>query len=117
MGAVMSRGSFIYSEHLDYKNYVETAGGYTKYADEDNVYVLKVDGTAMKLSKGFFNWDLSESRWEVAAFNEEIKTIEPGDSIIVPEKLDRIAWLREIKDITQILFQAATTAGVVILLF
>jgi len=32
----------------------------------------------------------------------------------VPEKLERIAWLREVKDITQILMQMAVTAGVVI---
>ena len=43
--------------------------------------------------------------------------LEPGDSIVVPEKLDRIAWLREIKDITQILFQVAVSAGVVVALF
>ena len=43
--------------------------------------------------------------------------LEPGDSIVVPEKLDRIAWLRETKDITQILFQIAVAAGVVVALF
>jgi hypothetical protein len=43
--------------------------------------------------------------------------LEPGDSIVVPEKLDRIAWMREIKDITQILFQIAVAAGVVVAIF
>jgi len=36
---------------------------------------------------------------------------------VVPEKLDRIAWLRETKDITQILFQIAVAAGVVVAIF
>ena len=117
VGAVMSRGSFVYSDRIDYKDYIKMAGGYTKYADQDNVYVLKVDGTAMKLSKGFFNWNSSKSRWELTAFGEDIKDIEPGDSIVVPEKLDRIAWLREIKDMTQILYQIAMTAGVAIVVF
>jgi polysaccharide export outer membrane protein len=35
----------------------------------------------------------------------------------VPEKLTRIAWMREIKDITQILYQIAVTAGVLIVAF
>jgi len=35
----------------------------------------------------------------------------------VPEKVDRIAWLREIKDITQILMNTAVTAGVFKALF
>jgi protein involved in polysaccharide export with SLBB domain len=117
IGAVMSRGSFVYSDRLDYKDYIALAGGYMKYADDDNVYVLKVDGTAMKLPNGHFNWNNPKSRWEATAFSEDIKTLEPGDSIVVPEKLDRIAWLREIKDITQIIFQIAVTAGVLIVAF
>jgi protein involved in polysaccharide export with SLBB domain len=117
VGSVMSQGSFIYSDKLDYKEYIEMTGGYSRYADTDNVYVLKVDGTAKKLSRGFLNWNPFKSRWEVSAFGEEIKEIEPGDTIVVPEKLERIAWLREIKDITQILMQMAVTAGVVIKLF
>ncbi|NOZ68747.1 MAG: hypothetical protein GXP46_05785 [Deferribacteres bacterium] len=117
LGAVMSRGSFVFSERFDYKDYIEMAGGYTKYADEDNVYVLKADGTAMKLSGGFFNWNSYRSRWELSAFSGDTKTIEPGDSIVVPEKLERIAWLREFKDLTQILYQIALTTGVVITVF
>jgi len=31
---------------------------------------------------------------------------------VVPEKIERVAWLREIKDITQILANVALTAGV-----
>ncbi|HPS94742.1 MAG TPA: capsule biosynthesis GfcC family protein, partial [Deltaproteobacteria bacterium] len=117
MGSVMSLGSYVYSEKFSYKDYVAMSGGYTRYADTDNVYVLKVDGSARKLSRGFFNWNDPKSRWEVTTFGQDIREIEPGDSIIVPEKLDRIAWLREVKDITQILMQMAVTAGVVIKLF
>ena len=35
----------------------------------------------------------------------------------MPEKVDRIAWLREIKDITRILMNTAVTAGVFKALF
>ena len=113
LGAVMSRGSFIYTGDLEYKDYIGLAGGYTNYADKKNVYVLKVDGTAMKLSRGFFNWNNPESRVDAAGF-ETIQEIEPGDSIVVPEKFERIAWMREIKDLSQILYQIAVAAAVVI---
>lgn len=116
-GAVMSRGSFVYSGRFDYKDYISMAGGYTRFADDDNVYVLKADGTAMKLSNGFLNWNMTRSRWEMADLGEDIKQIEPGDSIIVPEKLSSIAWLRDIKDFTQIIYQIAMTAGVTMVLF
>jgi polysaccharide biosynthesis/export protein len=117
MGSVMSLGSYIYSEKFNYKDYIDMSGGYTRYADSDNVYVLKVDGSARKFSNGVFNWSDSRSRWEMSAFGDEVKEIEPGDTIIVPEQLERIAWLREVKDITQILMQMAVIAGVVVNLF
>jgi protein involved in polysaccharide export with SLBB domain len=116
-GAVMSKGSYIYSGKLNYKNYIEMAGGFTEFADKDNTYVLKVDGSARKLASGFFNWNNSNDRWEMAAFGDNVKGLEPGDTIVVPEKLERIAWMREIKDITQILYQIAVTAGVLIVAF
>jgi len=117
IGAVMSRGSFVYSGDIDYKDYIAMAGGYASYSDNDNIYVLKVDGTARKLTSGFLSWNTARTRWEMSSFGEEIKQIEPGDTIVVPEKLERIAWLREIKDITQILYQIAVTAGVLIVAF
>lgn len=114
MGSVMSQGSFVYSGKYSYQDYIGMSGGYSRFADMGNVYVLKVDGSARKLSRSLFSWNETKSRWEVTAFGEKIKEIEPGDTIIVPQKLDRIAWLREVKDITQILMQLAVTAGVVI---
>ncbi len=116
-GVVMSPGSHVYSEKLDYKQYISLAGGFSHFADEDNIFVIKADGSARKLSRGAFNWDSTRSRWEVSAFGEKSGEIEPGDTIVVPEKLEHIAWLREIKDITQILMQIAVTAGVAVNLF
>lgn len=115
-GAVFSPGSFVYHSEFDYRDYVDQAAGFSRYADTSNVYVLKVDGTAKRLSKGFLGWNPFQNRWEVLALEEE-KEIEPGDTIVVPEEPEKIAWLREVKDITQILFQIAVTTGVVLRLF
>ena len=43
--------------------------------------------------------------------------LEPGDTVVVPRKLDRLAWLKTTKDITQIVFQIAVAAGVVLAIF
>jgi polysaccharide export outer membrane protein len=114
LGSVFNQTAFVYDKDKDYSNYIELAGGYTEYADEDNVYILKVDGTAVRPGSGFLgflslSWNRDLSRWESGS-----KTMEAGDTIVVPEKLERIAWLREIKDLTQILFQIAATTAVVI---
>ena len=111
-GSTMFQGSFLYSDNLSYKDYIGMSGGYTRNADEDNIFILKVDGSAMKPKSSIF-WNSNRSRWELAAFGEAMKEVEPGDTIVVPEKIERVAWLREIKDITQILFNVAIAAGVV----
>ena len=117
VGAVMSPTSLIYSDKMSYQDYINETGGYASFADTDNIFVMKVDGSARKLARGFLNWSTPRGRWEVAGFGERAPSIEPGDTIVVPEKMERIAWLREIRDITQILMNAAVTAGVVIKLY
>ena len=115
-GSVFNQTAFVYRKGRDLDHYVDLAGGYTENADEDRIYVLKVDGTAMRPERGGFfsglSWDTDSKRWESGS-----QTLNPGDTIVVPEKLERIAWLREIKDITQILFQIAVSAGVIIAAF
>ena len=117
IGSVMTQGSHLYSDRLGYQDYIDATGGYSYYADPGNVYILKVDGSARKISKNFIGWSSSRSRWEMTAYGGEIRQIEPGDTIVVPEKAERIAWLREVKDITQILMNIAVVAGITIALF
>ncbi|MCK9197447.1 MAG: SLBB domain-containing protein [Syntrophales bacterium] len=117
LGAVMSQGSYIFLDKFDYKDYISMSGGYSNYSYESETFVLKTDGSARKLYKGAFSWNDKSDRWEMSAFGQDIPAIEPGDTIVVPEKLEGIAWLREIRDITQILMNTAVVAGVVIKLF
>jgi protein involved in polysaccharide export with SLBB domain len=117
-GAVMAQGSYVFSEKADYLDYINMSGGYSDYADKSKVFVLKVDGSAHKAHRGLINWNEKKDRLEMAAFSdEETNYIEPGDVVVVPEKIDRIAWLRELRDITQILMNTAVVAGVVKMLF
>ena len=111
IGSVFNQVAFVYDNELNVAKYIDLAGGYTENADKKRVYVLKVDGSAVKPDRGIF-WDKDSMRWEKGKWE-----LESGDTIIVPEKFERIAWMRNIKDITQILFQIAVTTGVVIALF
>lgn len=117
VGAVMAEGSHIYDERLTYMDYIDRSGGFTRYADEGNVFVVKVDGTARRLAQGFTDWNDKHERWELTSFGSETKKIEPGDIIVVPEKVSSIAWLRDIRDITQILMNTAVTAATIIKLW
>lgn len=114
IGAVYNQTAFIYDKDKGISNYIDIAGGYTENADKKKLYVLKVDGTAIRPGGSFLgiSWSKDSNRWEFGS-----RELEPGDTIVVPEKLEKVAWMRNIKDITQILYQIAVTAGVLIVAF
>ncbi|MEW6409337.1 MAG: SLBB domain-containing protein [Nitrospirota bacterium] len=118
IGSVYNQTAFLYNPEASLSQYISLAGGPTEFADTKRTYVLKTDGSAIapdQLRGWGINWNEKNYRWEVADYSNT--RLDPGDTIVVPEKIERIAWLREIKDITQILFQMAVTAGVLIALF
>lgn len=112
VGAVNSQASFAYNPDKGYSYYIDRAGGFTRTADKGEIYIVKADGSTAKPGWSFF-WNNDSNRWESGSPNQ----IEAGDTIVVPEELDRIAWLRNIKDITQILYQTAVGAAVVLRAF
>ena len=101
VGSVYSPGSFLYEPNQDLKFYLSKSGGISKTADEDYMYVLKANGEIMSMSQnnGFFS-----------KFTSTL--LMPGDTIVVPENLERIGYLKLISDISDIMFKIATTAGV-----
>ncbi len=108
MGSVYNQGSYLYASEVSISDYLKKSGGMGRDADDDEIYVLKVDGTAVSRrahNKSFFLDGFMRLK------------LDPGDTIVVPEKIEKIAWLRETKDVVQILFQIAVTAGVLIPLF
>jgi protein involved in polysaccharide export with SLBB domain len=91
--------------------YLHTVGGPTQNADADHIFLLKANGSVVSsesAKKGFF-----------VSGNSGLMTakVQPGDSVIVPEKVLQVRLMKDVKDITQILMQIAVTAGVLIALF
>lgn len=91
--------------------YLRMVGGPTESADRDHIFLLKADGSVVTretADRGFFAFG------ERGLMNARV---EPGDSILVPEKLVQARLMKDVKDITQIIFQIAVSAGVLITLF
>jgi len=104
MGQVYNQTAFIYHpEEGDVGTYLEKAGGPTSDAESSEMYVVKADGTVFSRQQS--------SIWSFGGFGSS--PLLPGDTLVVPQKLERIAWMREIKDITQILANIAVAAGTV----
>jgi polysaccharide export outer membrane protein len=117
LGAVYNPSALIYEEsksELGY--YLRKTGGPTDDAEASRIYLVRADGTV--LSKSTYSWfgigwNDNEKRWQFGDDFEGIR-LYPGDSILVPQKVSKPAFMKEVKDITTILYQIAVGAGVVI---
>jgi hypothetical protein len=101
-GAVNTEAALIYQRNADVAHYLKRAG-VASGADRDALILLRADGSAVSNQGSFWG-------------NEVLKTVlMPGDTIVVPEKIDRESnWsviLRNSKDITQTLFQLGLGAA------
>lgn len=96
--------------------YLNLVGGPTENAEDDEIYIVKANGSVIsKSQEGFFglvSWDSAKHRWTLGGF-DSIR-LDPGDTVIVPRKVEKFPWLRVVKDVTQIMFQIAVAAGVII---
>ncbi|MCM2359092.1 MAG: SLBB domain-containing protein [Geobacteraceae bacterium] len=114
MGQVYNTTTLIHMPDKSLSYYLQKAGGPTRDAAESEMYMIKADGTVMSREQATlgFRWDGDGKRWTFGGFMSA--SPDPGDTLVVPQKMERIAWMREIKDITTILSQVALTAGVIV---
>jgi Capsule biosynthesis GfcC len=106
MGQVYNPTSFIYLPGQDVNSYLQKAGGPVNDAEASEMYIIRADGTV------FSRLQVSGIHWSDAFLSS---SLEAGDTLVVPQKLERVSWMREIKDITQILANVALTAGTVMI--
>lgn len=116
LGQVYNPTSFVYlQEKPDINAYLQLAGGATNDAEQSEMYVIRADGSVYSRQQSSFGikWSDEGRRWQFGSFLST--ALEPGDTLVVPQKIERIAWMREIKDLTQILANVALTAGTVLI--
>jgi hypothetical protein len=118
MGRVYNPNAILYNKDKPLEFYLNKVGGPAENADEKRIYLVKADGTVLSRTQSSFwgfRWDAETSRWSAGGFMGA--KMDPGDTILVPEKYERIYWTREIKDWTQIIFQLAIATGVLVALY
>ncbi len=110
MGAVYSSSTQIYRKDMSINGYINAAGGALKTAHKRMVYLLKSDGTTIRLTRSTAM--LSSKKWTPpSGFSAKV---EPGDTIVVPVKyLDRQP-IESFKDAVEIIYKVAVAAGVII---
>jgi polysaccharide biosynthesis/export protein len=96
IGAVYNQNTFIYGDGKRVGDYLQQAGGMTREADTGRVYIVRADGSITGKAQG--------SLFNVFTAGERLM---PGDTIVVPENLERFRLTKELKDWSQIFYQFA----------
>jgi len=98
-GEVMLPSAQTYVESVHFDDYINSCGGYSFRANSENILIIQKNG---KVS----SYDAD------SMFRGDYK-IQPGDSILVLGKVDT-KYLQVVKDITQIVYQLALGAAIVL---
>ena len=97
MGEVYNQQSRLWKPEVPVDHYMNQAGGATRNADSDYMYIIRADGSVY--SRDYAGRSFAKAR------------LYPGDTIVVPEKLDYTTWKKELKDWAQIAGQIAIGAA------
>lgn len=98
-GSVFNTGSYLYGETRTLGEYLRLAGGPTKGADEGSIFVVRSNGQVISgRQHGGGSW--FSSKGQIGHL-----IAEPGDTLFVPEEMDRATSIQSAKDWTQIVYQ------------
>ena len=97
MGTVFNQNAFIYKKGQTVNDYLEKAGGPTRDGDSSEVYLIRADGLVFSKRQG--------SMFTGSSFSG--RKAMPGDTIIVPEKLERYNLTKDLVAWSQIFYQFA----------
>jgi protein involved in polysaccharide export with SLBB domain len=103
-GEVHSPSAQVYLPGLKVSDVINHSGGYAKYAEKDQVYVLQANGAAV-------------SGDSPSIGNIEDKELKAGDMVFVPQKTERNAGMRMTLAIVDILFKTAVVIATITILF
>ncbi|MES2016804.1 MAG: SLBB domain-containing protein [Pseudomonadota bacterium] len=99
VGSVYNENAFLYRASKRVEDYLSQAGGMTKDADLKSAYVIKADGSVISHQQSGYLSSFSGQR------------LAPGDTIVIPEQANKVRWLKEFKEWTQILYNIGIGAA------
>ena len=103
VGAVYDQNSFLYAKGKTIGAYLQLAGGPNRDADRSHQFIIRADGEVVsrKMKNGLWGNEFSRL------------LVNPGDTIVVPEKTFKPSALRGVLDWTQIFSQLAFGAAAI----
>jgi protein involved in polysaccharide export with SLBB domain len=97
-GSVFNGGSYLLSDGSTVEDMLKQAGGPTRGADTGSVFVIRANGTVISARQSSGGW---------MSFGSGFAGLQalPGDTVFVPEEMNKTTFIQEAKDWTQILYQ------------
>jgi polysaccharide export outer membrane protein len=112
LGEVYNRTSLLYEPGKTVAQYLSKVGGIKPTANEDEIYLVQLDGTVISNTQNQFAVVLASG--QTKRFKDFFAVQpQPGDSIIVPRRTVTPATLRNTRDIVQIIFQGVSSLGII----
>ena len=101
-GAVYNQNSFLHEPALRIEDYLRKAGGPSRTADKGRVFIIRADGSVVpKQGSSPFTRAFESAR------------LNPGDSVVMPEKIFTPGALHGLLEWSQIIGQLALGAAAV----
>ena len=101
-GAVYNQNSFLFEPAMRVEDYLRQAGGPTRTADKGRMLIIRADGSVSpKQGSNPFRKTFESAR------------LNPGDSIVLPERMFKPGFMRGLRDWTQVFGQLALGAAAI----
>lgn len=97
-GSVFNGGNYLYSDGREVTDYLNLAGGPTKGADASSTFVIRANGSVISGQQ-------QKAHWVGGGGSLSGLKAEPGDTVFVPEEINKTTFVQAAKDWTQILYQ------------
>jgi protein involved in polysaccharide export with SLBB domain len=104
-GSVFNGGSYLHSDGRNVADFLRQAGGPTRGADAGSTFIVRANGSVLSARQESSLFGL---RGGVDRFRAE-----PGDTIFVPEEMDKSTWSQTLRDWTQIFYQFGLGAAAI----
>ena len=98
-GSVYNGGSYLYNDGRRIDDFLTLAGGPTRGADVSSMFVIRANGSVVADRADKRSW------WTRGTSAVTDASAEPGDTIFVPEELEKTTFIQNAKDWGQIVSQ------------
>ena len=101
VGEVKRAGTHTFQLELTIDDYVDLSAGFTQRADDGGVYIVKANGSVVTFEQNFWR------------FTNANRSLDPGDTIVVPINTKYKESLASWREITQIVYQSMVTIAAI----